>query len=64
MSDNFAFQVGELVNPGEDKLTFGKGNYQCKLFVDEGEVCSFRGWNRIEVETAAAEEAVRILRPI
>lgn len=62
MSDTFIFQVGELVNAGEDKFPFGKGNYQCKLSVGEREVCSARGWNRIEVEIVAAEEAVRILR--
>jgi len=40
----------------------GKGRYRCKLFVGEREICSVQGWNRIEVETAAAKEAIRILK--
>ena len=43
MSDAFTFQVGELVNVGEDKITLGKGNDQGKLFIGERELCSARG---------------------
>ena len=60
--DKFTLQAGDLVNAREGKISFGKGKYWCKLFVGEREVCSVQGWNRTEVETAAAEEAVRILR--
>ena len=61
--DEFTLQAGDLVNAGdEEELIFGKGKYRCKVFVGEKEVCSVQGWNRIEVETAAAEEGVRILR--
>ena len=49
------------MKPREEKISFGKGKYRCKLFVSEREVCSIQGWNRTEVETVAAEEAVRIL---
>lgn len=62
MRDKFIFQAGDLTNAGEEKLSFEKGKYRCKLFVGEREVCSVQSWNRIEVETAAAEETVRILR--
>ena len=61
MMDKFTLQAGDLVKPREEKISFGKGKYRCKLFVGEREVCSVQGWNRTEVETAAAEEAVRIL---
>ena len=49
------------MNAGEEKLVFEKGRYWCKVFVGEKEICSVQGWNRIEVETAAANKAVRIL---
>jgi len=61
VDDCIAGPVEELVNAGEENLVFGKGWYWCKLFVGEKEICSVQGWNRIEVETAAAKEAVRIL---
>jgi len=61
VDDCIAVPVEELVNAGEEYLVFGKGRYWCKLFVGEKEICSVQGWNRIEVETAAAKEAVRIL---
>lgn len=31
--DYIAVLIGELVNAGEENLTFGKGRYWCKLFV-------------------------------
>ena len=46
---------------GEEDLVLGKGRYRCRISVGEREVCIAQGWNRVEVETAAAEEAVRIL---
>lgn len=39
----------------------GKGRYRCKLSIGESELCCVEGWNRIDVETAAAEEAIQIL---
>ena len=61
--DCLTVPVEELVvNASEEEsLVFGKGRYRCKVFVGEEEICSVQGWNRIEVETAAATEAVRIL---
>ena len=53
---------GELVKAGEEKLDLGNGRYRCKLFVGEREIFSVQGWNRIDVETAAAYEAIRILK--
>ena len=45
----------------EEKFELGSGRYRCKLLIGEREICTVQGWNRIEVETAAAEEAIRIL---
>ena len=59
--DCIAGSSGELVNAGEEKLDLGNGRYRCQLFVGEREICSVQGWNRIDVETAAAEEAVRTI---
>ena len=61
--DNIAGSVGELLNADKEKLLdLGSGRYRCKLFVGEREICSVQGWNRIEVETAAADEAIRHLK--
>jgi len=62
LDDCTAGLIGELVNAGEEKLDLGNGRYRCKLFVGEREICSVQGWNRIDVETAAADEAMRILK--
>lgn len=63
MRDKFTLQAGDLVNPREEKISFGKGKYWCKLFVGEREVCSVEGWNRTEVETAAAERLYGFSEP-
>ena len=60
--DCIAGSSGGLVNAGKEKLDLGNGRYRCKLFVGEREICSVQGWNRIDVETAAADEAIRILK--
>jgi len=44
------------------QLIFGAGSFHCKIIVNGEHVCTSHGWNRLEVETAAAEEAVEILR--
>jgi len=62
VDDCIAVSVGDPGNAGEENLVLGKGRYRCKLFVGEREICSVQGWNRIEVETAAAKEAIRILK--
>ena len=49
-----------LVDAGQEKLALGKGRYRCKLSVGGSEICCVQGWNRIDVETAAAEEAIQI----
>ena len=55
--------IGELINADKETLLdLGSGRYRCKLFVGDREICSVRGWNRIEVETAAADEAIRHLK--
>ena len=59
--DCIAGSSGDLVNAGKEKLDLGNGRYQCKLFFGEREICSARGWNRIDVETAAAGRKLRIL---
>lgn len=52
-----------LLNADKEKLLdLGSGRYRCKLFVGEREICSVQGWNRVEVETAAADEAIRLLK--
>ena len=38
----------------------GNGRYRCKLFVDEREIFSVQGWNRIDVKIVVADEAIRI----
>ena len=60
--DSITGSSGELVNAVEEKLDLGNGRYRCKLFVGEREICSVQGWSRIDVETAAADEAIRILK--
>jgi hypothetical protein len=45
----------------EEDMVLGQGKCRCKIFVGEREICEVQGWNRKEVEIAAAEEAVRIL---
>ena len=62
LNDDFTDSVGKTVNASEDTLVFGKGRYRCRLFIGEKEICNVQGWNRMEVEIAAVEEAVRILR--
>jgi dsRNA-specific ribonuclease len=57
---------GRLDGKGVDKrqeedMVLGQGKCRCKIFVGEREICEVQGWNRKEVEIAAAEEAVRIL---
>lgn len=59
--DYDARPMEELVDAGQEKLTLGNGKYRCKLSVGESEICCVRGWNRNDVETAAAEEAIQIL---
>ncbi|KAK3175196.1 hypothetical protein OEA41_002442 [Lepraria neglecta] len=59
--DCIAGSSGVLVNEGEEKLDLGNGRYRCKLLVGEREICSVRGWNKIDVETAAADD-IRILK--
>ena len=49
-----------LVDAGQEKLALGKGKYRCKLSVGGSEICCVQGWNRIDVEIAAAEEAIQI----
>ena len=44
------------------QLIYGQGNFHCKIIVNGEHVCTSHGWNQLEVETAAAEEAVEILR--
>ena len=61
VDDCIAVPVGKLAKAGEEKLVFEKRRYWCKLFVGEKEICIAQGWNRIEAEIAAANEAVRIL---
>lgn len=58
--DCIAGSSGDSVNAGKKKLDFGNGRYRCKFFVGEREIFSVQGWNRIDVETAAADEAIRI----
>lgn len=43
MRDKFTLQAGDLVNAREEKISFGKGKYWCKLFVGEREVCIVQG---------------------
>ena len=59
--DCIAGSSGDLVNAGKEKLDLGNGRYRCKLCFGEREICSARGWNRIDVETAAAGTKLRIL---
>jgi len=57
-------------DPGQDangdmkpaQLIYGQGTFHCKIRVNGEHVCTSHGWNKLEVETAAAEEAVDILR--
>ena len=51
--------IAGSVNVSEDKLILGNGRYRSKLFVDKREICTVQEWNRIDVETAAADEAIR-----
>jgi len=44
------------------QLIFGQGTLHCKVMVNGEHICTSHGWNQLEVETAAAEEAVEILR--
>ena len=56
-----AVSVLDLVDASEEKIVLGKGRYRCELSVDGREICIAQGWNRSEVEIAAAEEGIRIL---
>ena len=44
------------------QVIYGEGSFHCKIIVNGEHVCTSHGWNRLEVETAAAEEAVDILQ--
>lgn len=46
----------------QDGLELDKGPWHCRISVNSERVCVKHGWNRLEVETAAAEEAVAILK--
>ena len=59
--DCIAGSSGDLVNAGKEKLDLRNGRYRCKLFFREREIHSARGWNRIDVETAAAGRKLRSL---
>lgn len=59
--DDIAGSSGESVNADGEMLNLGNGRYRCKLYVGEREICSVPGWNRIDVETAAADEAIQVL---
>ena len=61
VDDCIAVPVEELVDAGEERLVLEKGRYWCKVFVGEEEICSVKGWKRVEVETAAAIKSERIL---
>lgn len=49
---------GKSVNASEETYLciLGNGRYRCRLFHGEREICSVHGWNKIDVETAAANE--------
>ena len=53
--------IFESVNAGKAKLDLRNGRYRCKLFVGERAICSVQEWNRIDVERAAAGEAIRLM---
>ena len=40
----------------------GSAAWHCRIVVNREAICTKSGWNRLEVETAAAEEAIAILR--
>jgi dsRNA-specific ribonuclease len=44
------------------QLELGKGTWHCRVVVNGEDICVTHGWNRLEVETAAAEEAITILK--
>ena len=60
--DCIADSRGESVDADKEKFDLDKGRYLCKLFIGEEEVCCVQGWNRIDAETAAADEAIRIIK--
>jgi len=40
----------------------GQGTWHCRIVVNGESICTASGWNRLEVETAAAEQAIVILQ--
>lgn len=61
-NDSIAGSSGVSVNAGEEMLNLGNERYRCKLYVREREICGVLGWDRIDFETAAADEAIQILK--
>lgn len=49
-------------DPTTETAEIGKGTWHCRIIVNGESVCTASGWNRLEVETAAAEQAVGILK--
>jgi len=45
-----------------EHVEIGKGTWHCRIVVNGESICVASGWNRLEVETAAAEQAVAILK--
>lgn len=62
MNDRSSGSAEESVHGGQKKLDLGKERYRCRVFIEERDVCVVQGWNEIDVETGAAEEAMRILK--
>lgn len=59
--DYITSSSGDLVSAGKEKLDLRNGRNRCKFIFGEREICSARGWNRIDVKTAAAGRKLRIL---
>jgi len=49
-------------NTAVENVEIGKGTWQCRIVVNGESICVASGWNRLEVETAASDQAVGILR--
>lgn len=53
---------GAIEDGGDEDLIYGQGRYTCRLVANNEAIATASGWSRVEVETAAAERAVKILR--
>ena len=60
--ENKSDRIGQWMNLEEETLALGEGKYRCKVSVGGEEICVVQGWNKLDVEIAAAEQASLILR--